>query len=112
MSKTTSAALHRAIEVGATAVEVDVRTSRDGRLFLLHDTTLDRATNGKGPASALALAQLQRLDAGSHFDPKYRGEQIPSLIGFEKGIRKRGQDSFFASGLLQPGVLSSIIVFS
>mgnify|MGYP001005117535 CR=1 FL=1 len=76
----TLASTTSAIEVGATAVEIDVRTSKDGRLFLLHDATLDRTTNGKGPANALTLAELQRLDAGSHFDPTFRGEKIPSLV--------------------------------
>lgn len=76
----TVSAIRRAIEVGATAVEVDVRTSRDGELFILHDSTLDRTTNGKGPASALTLAELQQLDAGSWFDAKFKNERIPSLI--------------------------------
>lgn len=76
----TLSAIRRAVEVGATAVEVDVRTSRDGELFILHDATLDRTTNGEGPASALTLAELQQLDAGSWFDSKYENERIPSLI--------------------------------
>lgn len=76
----TISAIRRAIKVGATAVEVDVRTSRDGQLFILHDATLDRTTNGTGPASALTLAELQQLDAGSWFDAKFKNERIPSLI--------------------------------
>ena len=76
----TMASTRRAIEVGATAVEVDVRRSRDGRLFILHDATLERTTNGAGPANERTLAELQQLDAGSHFDEKYRGERIPSLV--------------------------------
>lgn len=76
----TAAAIRRAIEVGATAAEVDVRTSKDGRLFILHDATLDRTTNGSGSASELTLAQLQQLDAGSWFDAAYHNERIPSLI--------------------------------
>jgi glycerophosphoryl diester phosphodiesterase len=76
----TLAAIRRAIDVGATAVEVDVRTSKDGELFILHDATLDRTTSGAGPASALTLAQLQQFDAGSWLDSTYRGERIPSLI--------------------------------
>ena len=40
----TLAALSRAIAVGATAVEVAVRTSKDGQLVILHDRTLDRTT--------------------------------------------------------------------
>ncbi len=76
----TLAAMRRAIEVGATAVEVDIRTSKDGQLFILHDAMLDRTTDEKGPANALTLAQLQQLDAGSWFHAKYRGERIPSLM--------------------------------
>lgn len=75
----TIAAIRRSIEVGATSVEVDVRTSKDGKLFLLHDATLNRTTNGEGDASALTLAELQKLDAGSWFDEKYQREKIPSL---------------------------------
>ena len=75
----TLSAIARAIELGADAVELDVRTSRDGVLFLLHDPTLDRTTNGRGPAAALTMAQLKQLDAGSHFDRRYRGERIPTL---------------------------------
>lgn len=75
----TLAALHQAIAVGATATEVDVRTSKDGKLFLLHDSTLDRTTSGKGKATDLTLAELKKLDAGSWFDPKYRNQHIPTL---------------------------------
>lgn len=85
----TLAAVRRAIEVGATAVEVDVRTSRDGKLFILHDATLDRTTNGQGPASERSLEELQRLDAGSSFSEEYRAERIPSLI--EVAIECKGK---------------------
>jgi glycerophosphoryl diester phosphodiesterase len=67
------------MEVGANAVEVDVRTSRDGELFILHDAALDRTTDDTGPAKTLMLAEIQQLDAGSWFDPKYRDEPIPSV---------------------------------
>lgn len=76
----TLSSIRRAIEVGATAVEVDVRTSQDGQLFILHDTTLDRTTSGQGPASSLKLNELQQLDAGSWFSKAYKNERIPSLI--------------------------------
>lgn len=76
----TLSSIKRAIKVDATAVEVDVRTSRDGQLFILHDATLDRTTDGSGVASELTLAELQKLDAGSWFAERFRGEPIPSLI--------------------------------
>jgi glycerophosphoryl diester phosphodiesterase len=72
-------ALQQAIEVGATVVEIDVRTSKDGVLFLLHDATLDRTTNGTGAASEKTISQLKLLDAGSSFDAKYQNEKIPTL---------------------------------
>ena len=75
----TLAALRRAIVVGATASEVDVRWTRDRKLVILHDATLDRTTNGKGKIGAATLAEVRRLDAGSWFDVKYRAEKVPTL---------------------------------
>ena len=75
----TIAALRRAIRVGATATEVDVRTSADNKLVLLHDATLERTSTGSGMISGLPLAELQQLDAGSWFDRRYRRQTIPTL---------------------------------
>lgn len=75
----TLVALTRAIDVGATASEVDVRRTRDGQLVILHDKTLDRTTSGKGPIGSLTLAEVKRLDAGSWFDPRYKNERVPTL---------------------------------
>ncbi len=75
----TMAAFQRALELGADVVEVDVRTSSDGRLFVLHDSTLDRTTDGSGNPSDHTLQELRRLDAGSWFAPRYSFEIIPSL---------------------------------
>jgi glycerophosphoryl diester phosphodiesterase len=62
----------RALAVGAAAVELDVQLTKDGRLAVIHDATLDRTTNGRGLVQDFTLAELQRLDAG-------RGEPVPSL---------------------------------
>jgi glycerophosphoryl diester phosphodiesterase len=75
----TLSALGRAVEIGADAVEIDVRTSSDGVLFLLHDPTLDRTTDGTGPASRRTMVELKKLDAGAWFNAAYRGERIPTL---------------------------------
>src|SRR5688572_19666401 len=75
----TLASTWQAIAAGATAVEVDVRLTKDGQLVLRHDATLDKTTNGKGPIKDKTLAELQQLDAGSWFDPKFAGEKIPTL---------------------------------
>lgn len=61
-----------ALSLGCHAVELDVQLTRDGRLAVIHDATLDRTTSGEGLVSEHTLDQLQGLDAGG-------GERIPSL---------------------------------
>ncbi|MBI1313580.1 hypothetical protein GC176_19995 [bacterium] len=75
----TIASTLRAIETGATAVEVDVRTTSDGHLVLLHDATLDRTTSGSGKVNDLTFADVRKLDAGTHFDAKYADQKVPTL---------------------------------
>jgi glycerophosphoryl diester phosphodiesterase len=62
----------RALAMGVAAVELDVQLTKDGRLAVIHDETLDRTTNGRGLVQDFTLAELKRLDAG-------QGEPIPSL---------------------------------
>ncbi|EEG06760.1 MULTISPECIES: glycerophosphodiester phosphodiesterase [Pseudogulbenkiania] len=75
----TLAGLLIAARLGVRAVECDVKLSADGEPFLLHDDTLQRTTNGAGPARALTLAQLRELDAGSRFHAAFAGEALPLL---------------------------------
>ncbi|MGY3316742.1 glycerophosphoryl diester phosphodiesterase [Peribacillus simplex] len=55
------AAINEAIEDGAEIVEIDVQLTADGVPVLMHDTTVDRTTNGKGKVSDLTLAQIKNL---------------------------------------------------
>ncbi len=57
----TLAAFRRAAALKADNVEIDVRTTRDGKLALMHDATVDRTTNGKGAVRDLTMAQLRAL---------------------------------------------------
>ena len=59
--------------------EVDVQRSKDGHLVCVHDDTVDRTTNGTGKVADLTLTDLKALDAGSWFDPDFRGERVPTL---------------------------------
>lgn len=56
------AAYRRAIEVGADAVECDVRLTRDLHLVLVHDATVQRTSNGHGRVAAMSLAELEQID--------------------------------------------------
>ena len=75
----TLASYRRAIEAGATMMEMDVRLSQDNVLISLHDADVKRTTNGKGLAKDLPFAELRKLDAGTWFDKKYAGETIPTM---------------------------------
>lgn len=59
--------------------ELDIRRSRDGRLVIMHDPTVDRTTDGTGKVAELTLAELKKLDAGRKFDPAFAGQRVPSL---------------------------------
>ena len=75
----TFAAFDLAIEMGARHLELDVHFSSDGHLVVIHDDTVDRTTDGSGPVTSRSLAALTALDAGAWFDPRFKGERIPTL---------------------------------
>jgi glycerophosphoryl diester phosphodiesterase len=72
----------RALDLGVAAVELDVQLTRDGLLAVIHDDTLDRTTNGRGPVQDRTLEELHSLDAG-------RGEPVPSLEAVFDLVRGR-----------------------
>ena len=63
--------IRRALEMGADGIEIDVY-NLNGDLIVIHDSTLDRTTDGSGPLRRKTLTQLRTLDAG-------QGEKIPLL---------------------------------
>lgn len=60
-------AFQSAIDLGATHIETDLHRTRDGALVTLHDPTLDRTTDARGPVLQYTLAELQRVDAAYNF---------------------------------------------
>ena len=75
----TLAALQLGASHGYRMFECDVKLSSDSVPFLLHDDTLDRTTNGQGPAGQQTWKALQKLDAGSWHSMAYSGEPVASL---------------------------------
>jgi glycerophosphoryl diester phosphodiesterase len=68
-----------AVSLGAHAIELDAKLTRDGAVVIHHDRTLERTTTGRGPLDRRRLAELEVLDAGIHFGRQYAGERIPTL---------------------------------
>jgi glycerophosphoryl diester phosphodiesterase len=77
----TLAAIERALEDEADAIEIDVRLTKDNVPVLIHDATLTRTTNDTEhtPVSSLTYEELLAYDAGSWFDDSFEGEKIPTL---------------------------------
>ncbi len=56
-----------AAAAGADALEMDVRVTADGALVVIHDETVDRTTDGRGPVAGMTLEALRSLNAGHRF---------------------------------------------
>jgi glycerophosphoryl diester phosphodiesterase len=65
----TMEAFRNAARLGVDDLEADTTLSKDGMLVLIHDSTLDRTTNCKGPVNAKTYAELQECDAGFWYTP-------------------------------------------
>jgi glycerophosphoryl diester phosphodiesterase len=87
----TYAAAQRCIDWGVDYVEIDVRTSKDGVFYLLHDETLERTTNGHGPIAQRTAAEIEQLDAGSWFDPRFADQRVPRLEEFLRWIKGKAK---------------------
>jgi glycerophosphoryl diester phosphodiesterase len=83
----TLAAFARAFQDGADGIELDVRLSRDGVLFVIHDATIRHHGLRRRFVSRMSSDQLKEIDAGAYFNhhhhqlaqPEYTGEGIPTL---------------------------------
>jgi glycerophosphoryl diester phosphodiesterase len=75
----TMAAFRLAIEQRADWLEMDVQQTKDGHLVVFHDLRMERTTDGSGALRDLTLEQVQQLDAGSWYDPKFAGEKVPTF---------------------------------
>jgi glycerophosphoryl diester phosphodiesterase len=87
----TMIAFGKAIEAGFESLEWDVQISSDGFPVVIHDSTVDRTTNGTGNVKDKTLANLRTLDAGSKYSAFYAGAKIPTLeevLQISKGVSK------------------------
>lgn len=84
---------------GVNLMETDVRETKDGKIIMMHDWTVDRTTNGTGRVSDMTLAEIKKLRLKSNFGTK-TNLQVPTLEEFIQVARgkvflyldKAGQD--------------------
>ncbi|MBB2147441.1 glycerophosphodiester phosphodiesterase [Pedobacter sp. LMG 31462] len=75
------AAIEEAIELGADYVELDLRTTRDGHLVLIHNETVDHTTNGKGRIQDLNLDEVEKLSLNAKDGKLYQ------LTSFKEALK-------------------------
>lgn len=76
-----------AADLGVDVLELDLRSTKDGHLVVIHDETVDRTTNGTGTVNSYDLDDLKKLDAayrwsaktGTSFPLRGQGIQVPTL---------------------------------
>lgn len=83
----TLAAFRLGARYGWRMFECDAKLSADGVVFLLHDTELNRTTNGTGVAGDRSWSELAQLDAGAWHSRSYAGEAIPTLENLARYCR-------------------------
>ncbi len=84
----TLAAFSAALEARADACECDLRLTKDHRLVVIHDETVDRTTSGSGRVADFTLEELQAFDAGAWKGDQFKGERVPAfeeLLSLAKG---------------------------
>lgn len=81
------ASTKKAIILGVDIVEADVRTTKDGHLVLMHDSSIDRTTTGKGKVEDLTLAQIRKYRLKTP-NGRISNESVPTFEEFLK-ITKR-----------------------
>lgn len=86
----TLAAFRHSVAAGFPVIEVDLRTTADGDIVIMHDETVDRTTSGTGEVGQMTLAEIKSLDAASHAGPQFAGEPVPTYPETLHGLRGLG----------------------
>jgi glycerophosphoryl diester phosphodiesterase len=98
-----------AIRIGAKAIEIDVRTTRDGKIVLMHDADVSRTTDGEGRVSDLHLEEIRQLDAGRWFGAKFADERVPLLGEVLEAVEGKAKLCIEVKDALPARVLGEVI---
>jgi glycerophosphoryl diester phosphodiesterase len=101
----TFAAFDKAIEMNVDYIELDTQMTKDHELVVIHDSRVDRTTDGTGYVKDFTLKEIKSLDAGSWFDEEFEDQRIPTLIEvIENYGTKVGLLIEIKNPLLYPGI--------
>ncbi len=75
----TLAAIKAGLEQNVDRIEIDVHQTKDHKIVVLHDPSIDRTTSGKGYIKDLSFNEIRKYSAGSWFNEKFKTEKVPTL---------------------------------
>ncbi|MFA6449333.1 MAG: glycerophosphodiester phosphodiesterase family protein [bacterium] len=113
-------ATEKAIEMKLDFVEIDVRTTKDGRLVIMHNSTVDGTTDGKGAVRDLTLEEIKKLDAGVRVSPNFKGVRVPTIEEYFAAAQgkintyldwKDAEPATLAAAIEKAGAVDSTIVY-
>jgi glycerophosphoryl diester phosphodiesterase len=123
----TLAGVRAGVGAGAPYIEVDIRATKDGALVLMHDSTVDRTTDGSGKVGDLSWDYVSRLDAGAWFGREFSTESVPrldSILEYMKGKSSKlvievkspgrypGMETLLSEALRHYGMEKDVVVIS
>jgi glycerophosphoryl diester phosphodiesterase len=116
----TLASLEKAIEIGCDYVELDVRRTKDGALVIMHDSSVNRMTNGKGQIADLTLEEIRKLEVKSRHGAKWAGQKVPTfdeMLDHAKGRlkiyvdHKQAPPADVLAAINRHGMLHEVVVY-
>jgi glycerophosphoryl diester phosphodiesterase len=105
----------------ADLVETDGQVTADGRLVIMHDSTVDRTTDGSGAIANFTVEQLKQFDAGYWFSPNFIGERIPTVEEYLQTViptatplleQKSGSATIYVNELSRLGFTTNVVIQS
>ncbi len=93
----------QALQKGADGIELDAKLTADGHVIVIHDSSVDRTSDGKGRVASFTLEAIRALDAGKRFNEKFTGAKVPLLeevfeiVGKDKMINIELTNYYFTS---------------
>lgn len=102
-------AFEKAIQLGADFVEFDVRTTSDGRFYLLHDGSLDGKTDGHGSIANATSGEISGLSAGVKFGRHYASIGLPSLDDFLAAVSGKIGLYFDAKAIAPESLIDALV---
>jgi glycerophosphoryl diester phosphodiesterase len=101
-------AFEKAIRLGADFVEFDVRTTSDGKFYLLHDSSFDGKTDGHGLIASTPASEVAALSAGVKFARRFADVRLPTLEEFLSATEGK-VDLYFDAKAIAPEKLAEAV---